>query len=128
MKNLITVMLATIFTVGISVAQERGGRQGQNRTPEEMAKLQVEHLTKELELNKGQQDSIYKYTLESSKEQRTLMQNSEGGDRQAIFEKMRALREKNSTKIKTFLNESQSAKYEELQKQMQQCRRPRNDN
>lgn len=127
MKKLITLVCAVVFMVGLSVAQERGGRPGagQNRTPEEMAKTQVERLTTELKLSQEQQDSIYKYTLEASKEQQALMQNS-GDDREAAFEKMRSIQEKNSGKIKTFLTDEQATKYDKLQSEMQQRRRPSN--
>ena len=113
MKNLLSLFFAMALTVGMSFAQERGSRQ--NRTPEEMAKMQVERLTEQLTLNKTQQDSVYKYALQASKEQRELMQNA-GDDRQAAFQKMQGLREANEKKIKSFLTADQVAKYEEILK------------
>ena len=58
MKKLLSLVAAGILLVGIANAQERGSRQ--NRSPEELAKIQVERLTTHLSLDKNQQDSIYK--------------------------------------------------------------------
>lgn len=113
MKNILSLAIAGILTIGISNAQERGPRQ--NRTPEEMAKMQVERLTEQLALSKTQQDSVYKYSLLASKDQRKLMETA-GDNREAAFEKMRAVREENSKKIKSFLTEDQVKKYDELEK------------
>lgn len=119
MKNLVSLLFATLMIVSISVAQERGPRQ--NRTPEEMAKMQVERLTEQLTLDKQQQDSIYKYSLLISKEQRELMQNA-GDNREAAFKKLQTLRESNDKKIKSFLSKDQLAKYEEYLKNRPQGR------
>lgn len=114
MKKLLTFAFATIFTIGLSVAQERGGRQGQNRSPEERAKMQVERLTKELELNKTQQDSIYNYFIQSMK--KSTMQ-------EVGSEQMKKSFEERNKKVKSFLTKDQVTKYEEMQKNMR-ARRP----
>lgn len=112
-------MFVAVLAISSSYAQERGPRQG--GTPEERTKMQVERLTKELNLSKAQQDSIYKYSLQTSKEQQELMKAA-GDDREAAREKMKPIREKSMAKIKSFLNEEQKTKYEDLQKQMQNRR------
>lgn len=113
MKSVITI-LALIFTLGIANAQQGGNRP--QRTPEEMAKMQLERLTSELNLNQSQQDSIHKHILATSVEQQNIFKNA-GDDREAAMKSMRELREKQSQKIKTFLNEEQVKKYDELAKQ-----------
>lgn len=107
MKTVLTLLIATICSISISVAQENGTRQ--NRTPEERAKMQVERLTKELELNKTQQDSIYNYFVQSGK-------TFQGQQKDINREKMQAAMQERNKKIKSFLTEKQSAQYEELQK------------
>jgi len=119
MKNIVSILVASLLIVGLTQAQERRNRQ--DRTVEEVATSEVERLTKELSLNKGQQDSIYKYTLLSGKEQRLIMQNN-GSNREANFEKFRSIREANILKIKSFLNDEQLKKYDELQKNRPQRR------
>lgn len=114
MKSLITI-LAFVLTLGFANAQQEGGNR-QQRSPEEMAKMQTERLTKELTLSKTQQDSIHKYILATSKEQQKLFSNA-GENREAAMTAIRSLREKQTQKIKTFLNEEQIKKYDELAKQ-----------
>lgn len=123
MKNLFGLLIAGLLTIGTSNAQD-GARQ--NRTAEEMAKMQVERLTEQLTLNKSQQDSVYKYVLLASKEQKKVMKNA-GDDREAAFEKMGKMRAENSTKIKTFLTADQVKKYEELEKSRPQRGNRRNN-
>lgn len=112
MKKIMSLIAAGIITIGLSYAQPGGG-QFQNRTPEEMAKMQVERLKESLSLTKAQQDSIYKYTLAISKDQRKLMESA-GDNREAAFEKMSSLREANDKKIKSFLTADQIKKYDEM--------------
>ncbi|MCA5005390.1 hypothetical protein [Sphingobacterium bovistauri] len=113
MKSLISI-LALVLSLGLANAQQGGNRP--QRTPEEMAKMQMERLTKELNLSQTQQDSIQKYILSTSKEQQKIFREA-GDNREAAMKSMQALREKQSLKVKTFLNEEQSKKYDELAKQ-----------
>ena len=103
MKKLLSLVAAGILLVGIANAQERGSRQ--NRSPEELAKMQVERLTTHLSLDKNQQDSIYKYALIAGKEQRQLMEAA-GDNREAALEKIRSKRENKEKIIKTILNDN----------------------
>lgn len=111
MKKLLSLVAAGILLVGIANAQERGSRQ--NRSPEELAKMQVERLTTHLSLDKNQQDSIYKYALIAGKEQRQLMEAA-GDNREAALEKIRSKRADNEKIIKSFLTDDQQKKYEEF--------------
>lgn len=117
MKNLINLVIAGALSISLSYAQDQGQRQ--NRTPEEMTKMQIERLSESLALNKNQQDSIYKYTLIANLEQRKLMESA-GDNREAGFEKIRSMRENNNKIIKTFLTSDQAKKYEELTKNRRQ--------
>jgi len=113
MKSLITI-LTLVLSLGLASAQQGGTRQ--QRSPEEMAKAQTERLTKELNLSQSQQDSIHKHILASSKEQQKIFKDA-GDDRETAMKGMQALRQKQAQKIKTFLNEEQIKKYDELAKQ-----------
>src|SRR5690606_13086758 len=106
MKNLMLVLVAIFLSASATVAQERGNRQGpgQNRTPEERAKAEVERLSTALTLDQNQRDSIYKYSLEQTKEQQSLFQQGDG-DREKRIEQMRSSRAKYDTKIKSLLTE-----------------------
>lgn len=113
MKNLITI-LALVLTIGLANAQQ--GTPRQQRSPEEMAKMQTKRLTEALNLSQVQQDSIHKHILAISVEQREIFKNA-GDNREEAMKSIDALREKQSKKIKTFLNEEQIKKYDEFSKQ-----------
>ncbi len=113
MKNLITI-LALVLTIGFANAQQGGPRQ--QRNPEEMAKMQIERLTKELNLSQSQQDSIHKHILVFSAEQQKVFREA-GDNREEAMKSFQAIRDKQSAKIKTFLNEEQIKKYDELAQQ-----------
>lgn len=121
MKRITLFMFAMLCAVAVSVAQERGDRQGQgqNRNPEEMVKNRVERLSKELSLTAVQQDSISNYLLGQAKS----LAAARGSGQQEGRENFRAVMEKQNTKIKSFLNKDQVKKFEELQVE-QQRRRP----
>lgn len=122
MKRIALFMFAMLCAVAVSVAQERGDRQGQgqNRNPEEMVKNRVERLSKELSLSAVQQDSISNYLLGQAK---SLAAARGAGQQEGGRENFRAVMEKQNTKIKSFLNKDQVKKFEELQAE-QQRRRP----
>ncbi|MBE8721446.1 hypothetical protein C4F40_12010 [Sphingobacterium sp. Ka21] len=127
MKNLMLVLVAIFLSASAAIAQERGNRQGpgQNRTPEERAKAEVERLNTALSLDQSQRDSIYTYSLQQSTAQQALFQQGDG-DRDKRIEKMRSFREKYDTKLKSILTEEQIKKYEEIQKERSQRRSSRN--
>lgn len=118
MKNIMILIAAGLLSIASAHAQERGGNRP-NRNPEEMAKMQVERLTKQLSLDQKQQDSILKYTIIATQEQRKIMEEA-NSDREATGKKMRALREQNTTKLKSFLTDDQIKKYDEMIKNRQQ--------
>lgn len=101
---LLTFMLATT----VIVAQNR-----QNSTPEEMAKQQTEQIKEKCDLDKAQEKKVYEVSLKSGKEMakmRDEMRN--GGDRDAMREKMMKLRDEQNKEMKKILSEDQYKKYE----------------
>lgn len=117
MKTLFTFLVVGILAIGTSFAQEKGTRQ--NRTPEERAKMQVERLTKELNLNQSQQDSIYNFFIQSQTDFRNQ-------SKETNHEKMKEEMEMRNNRIKSFLTDEQKTKYEELQKTQRRSRTPQN--
>ncbi|WP_140936996.1 hypothetical protein [Sphingobacterium lumbrici] len=128
MKNLMLVLVAIFLSASVTIAQERGNRQGtvQNRTPEERAKAEVERLGTLLNLDQTQRDSIYKYSLKQTTELQALFQQGDG-DRDKRMEQIKSYRDKYDTKIKSFLTGDQIKKYEEVQKERSQRRQPRKE-
>jgi hypothetical protein len=107
MKKKILMAVACLFLSATGVfAQQR-----QQRSPEEQAKMRVEHLDKLLSLNQTQKDSIYNLTL-SQAQQRAALRN-DGGDRKASMEKFKQLQEIQTTKIKSWLTPDQAMLFAE---------------
>jgi DNA gyrase/topoisomerase IV subunit A len=114
MKKKILMAVACLFLSATGVfAQQR-----QQRSPEEQAKMRVEHLDKLLSLNQTQKDSIYNLTL-SQAQQRAALRN-DGGDRKASMEKFKQLQEIQTTKIKSWLTPDQAKLFDEQQEKMKE--------
>lgn len=105
-------MVALLIAVGLSFAQQRGGRGF--ASPEENAKRVTERLEKELKLSAVQKDSVYAYALEQGKAMRQALQDNQYGDRQQMMAKMRELRDQTDRKILAVLNDDQKKTYEKI--------------
>ncbi len=114
MKNFLFTAIIMCFVVTLSKAQDRPNRQNMP-SPEERAKRMIEHLDKELKLTKVQKDSITKWNTSFSKEQQALFSDDKES-REKRMEKFRAVREKQTAKIKSILTPEQAKKYDELNK------------
>lgn len=116
MKILKTFIICLL--VGISwgaSAQEGAGRGNfQNMSAEERAKSTVERLTKELSLEKAQQDSIYVLSLEQANVDKAAFESA-NGDREKIRSVMQQNRATYNTKVKKFLTDEQIKKYDKLE-------------
>ncbi|WP_293955890.1 MULTISPECIES: hypothetical protein [unclassified Sphingobacterium] len=115
MKKKILMAVACLFlsATGVVFAQQR-----QQRSPEEQAKMRVEHLDKLLSLNQTQKDSIYNLTLSQAQQRATL--RNDGGDRKANMEKFKQLQEMQAAKIKSWLTPEQVKLFDEQQEKMKE--------
>ncbi len=73
-------------------------------TPEEIAKKKTDKMTKTLELNKSQQESMYAINLKHANEQAILK-----AERNALKAKYKAEREAYKTSLEEILNDEQKA-------------------
>jgi len=126
MKNLFLTAIALCLGITLSMAQDRPQR-GEMPSPEERAKKMIEHLDKELKLTQEQKDSITVWNVGFAKEQQELFKN-ESESREEKMEKMKTIREAQSTKIKSILTPEQITKYEEMSKRMQERKPVKNNN
>ncbi|WP_158656032.1 hypothetical protein [Sphingobacterium sp. HMA12] len=120
-KKTLMVISGLLLATTVAFAQQR-----QQRSPEEQAKMRVEHLDKLLTLNQVQKDSIYNLTL-SQAQQRATMKN-DGGDRKANMEKFKQLQEAQATKIKSWLTPDQIKLFDEQQEKMKDRMSKRSSN
>lgn len=108
MKKLGFLIVAIVLGTTISMAQQ-GPR---NMNPEDMAKRQTDQIKEAVGLNNDQEKKVYDLNLEMSKKMQAMFQENQGGDRQAMREKMMTLREDQNEKMKGILTADQWTKYE----------------
>ena len=110
MKKFGFLMLAAMFFATVAMAQPGGQR---NFDPKEMAKRQTEELTKELGLNKDQAKKVLELNTKSMEKMSEMRgQMRDGGNREAMREKMQKQREEQNAEMKKILTEDQYKKYE----------------
>ncbi len=109
MKKLGFLFVAIVLGTTLSMAQPQGPR---NMNPEDMAKRQTEQIKEAVGLNSDQEKKVYDLSLEMSKKMRTMFQENQGGDREAMREKMTTLRGEQNKKMKEILTADQWSKYE----------------
>ena len=109
MKKLGFLFVVIVLGTSLSMAQPQGQR---NMNPEDMAKRQTEQIKEAVGLNSDQEKIVYDLNLESSKKMQALFQENQGGDREAMREKMNVLREEQNEKMKGILTADQWSKYE----------------
>jgi hypothetical protein len=96
-----------------------GGMGGGNFDPQAMLDRQMEELKESLELSDDQEKQVREIItagFETMRKAREEMQDG-GGDREAMREKMQAMREEQTQKIKAVLSEDQFTKYEKIQQE-----------
>ncbi|OOG18260.1 hypothetical protein BWD42_13450 [Sphingobacterium sp. CZ-UAM] len=120
-KKTLMVISGLLLATTVSFAQQR-----QQRSPEEQAKMRVEHLDKLLTLNQVQKDSIYNLTLSQAQQRAAI--KSDGGDRKANMEKFKQLQEAQATKIKSWLTPDQVKLFDEQQEKMKERMKKRSEN
>lgn len=130
MKKLILIAIAFIGLQATAQQKRQGlnsherGQRMMNLSAEEMATLQTKKMTLHLDLNKSQQDDIYKINLENATLRKTFMEarkaKKEAGnaERPSKEERLKMMNAKldhqiaNKAKVKKILNEEQYTKWE----------------
>ncbi|MGE8242828.1 hypothetical protein D3C87_632020 [compost metagenome] len=120
-KKTLMVISGLLLVTTVAFAQQR-----QQRSPEDQAKMRVEHLDKLLTLNQVQKDSIYNLTLGQAQQRAAI--KSDGGDRKANMEKYKQLQEAQATKIKSWLTPDQVKLFDEQQEKMKDRMKKRSEN
>jgi hypothetical protein len=95
-----------------------GGMGGGNFDPAAFVDRQMEELKSGLELSDDQEKQVREIItagFETMRKAREGMQD--GGDREAMREKMQQMREEQTQKIKAVLSEEQFTKYEQIQQE-----------
>lgn len=142
MKKFGIILLAFLFSTGISIAQERGagqrpskaaettgqGQRGdrQNMNPEEMLKRQTARLVEELKLNKDQETkvtAINKKYWDKQSADWAKMREASDEERQKMRESMRTIQAAKDKEIKAVLTADQVKLYDDMLKRREEMRR-----
>jgi protein CpxP len=107
--GLFTAAQATTMASFPGLGMRRHGR-GQMPSVDD----QVKRMTKQLGLNDDQQQKL-RPILEDQRQQMQQLRNDSSLSKDEKFSKMRDMHEKASSEIKTFLNDSQQKKFDEIQ-------------
>jgi len=114
-------LILALFAGTVTLSQAQPG--GQQRTPEERAKMQVSRLPETLKLTADQKTKIESIFLSQAKSMDSL-RTAGGGDREAMFAKLAPIRQETDKKISAILDEDQkkafAAYQEEARKRMGQ--------
>ena len=108
------VMAATSMAQGFG-----GGMGGQQMSPEERAKQQTAQIKEAVGLNADQEKKVLDLQVEQGKKQSKMFEEMQGGggDMEGMREKMTAMREETSKKLKEILTADQWTKYEKWQEE-----------
>ncbi len=117
------MFLIAVFA-GTTFLSAQPGQDRRSFDPETMAKRQTEQLKELLDLNKDQEKKVYDLNLETSKQMRALREENRnsGSGFEGMREKMGEIREKQETKMKGILSESQWKKYQKYLEERRQQR------
>jgi Spy/CpxP family protein refolding chaperone len=92
-----------------------GGMGGGNFDPAAFVDRQMEELKEGLQLSDEQEKQVREIITAGFETMRQAREEMQDGDREAMREKMQAMREEQTQKIKAVLSEEQFAKYEQIQ-------------
>lgn len=92
-----------------------GGMGGGNFDPAAFVDRQMEELKEGLDLSRDQEKEVREIITAGFETMRNAREEMQDGDREAMREKMQAMREEQTQKIKAVLSEEQFAKYEQIQ-------------
>jgi periplasmic protein CpxP/Spy len=116
MKKLMMICGLLLGVIGFAQAQQGegrpgggpGGRMGMN--PE----ARVKQLDEKLKLSDDQKTKLTAIFTEQGEAQKKLREEGQGGDRQAMMEKMQKMRTDVETKINAVLNDEQKKTYKAM--------------
>lgn len=116
MKKAFLVLALLAGSISFSNAQQGGFQQ---RSPEERAKFQTERISERLKLTADQKTKVEAIFLSQNKSMDSLRTAAgQGGDRQAMFQKMQPIREQNDKKIVALLTDDQKKAFATYQEEM----------
>lgn len=112
MKKLMMICGLMLGIAGFAQAQQGGGR-GMMMKPEE----RVKQLDEKLKLSDDQKTKLTSVFTEQAESMKKMREEMQGGDRDAMREKIQKFRADGDAKVSAVLNEEQKKTYEAWQKE-----------
>ncbi|MDY0906787.1 hypothetical protein [Pedobacter sp. CFBP9032] len=112
MKKLMMICGLMLGIAGFAQAQQGGGR-GMMMKPEE----RVKQLDEKLKLSDDQKTKLTSVFTEQAKSMKKMREEMQGGDRDAMREKIQKFRADGDAKVSVVLNDEQKKTYEAWQKE-----------
>ena len=103
-------MIALLLLIGGTVCAQNQG--GQQRTPEERAKMQAEAVKTALTLTDDQTAKVTAILLGVRKQMDSLRTANQGGDMSAMMSAMKPINDARDAKIKAILTPEQATQFE----------------
>ena len=124
MKKLMMICALLFSVITYANAQQGGGRGGMMMKPED----RVKQLDEKLKLNDEQKTKLTTVFTEQAEAMKKMREEAQGGDRDAMREKMQKFRADWDVKVNAVLTEDQKKRYKtwqdeqraEMQKRMQE--------
>ncbi|MFD2288429.1 hypothetical protein GJU39_04020 [Pedobacter petrophilus] len=113
MKKLMMICGLMLGIAGFAQAQQGGGRGGMMMKPEE----RVKQLDEKLKLSDEQKTKLTTVFTEQAESMKKMREEMQGGDREAMREKMQKFRADNDVKVNAVLTDDQKKTYETWQKE-----------
>ena len=119
-KLLFLMMLATISLT--SFAQEQGGRQRRNFTPEEMATRRADRVKEATGMNDEQYQKVYDLYFKQAQETQAKMKEAQEKGERPQFDRdaMQKQEEANNAALKEILTEEQFEAFSKMQQERRQ--------
>jgi len=112
MKKLLMICGLMLGIAGFAQAQQGGGR-GMMMKPEE----RVKQLDEKLKLSDDQKTKLTAVFTEQAESMKKMREEMQGGDRDAMREKIQKFRAENDVKVSAILTDDQKKTYEVWQKE-----------
>jgi protein CpxP len=112
MKKLLMICGLMLGIAGFAQAQQGGGR-GMMMKPEE----RVKQLDEKLKLSEEQKTKLTAVFTEQAESMKKMREEMQGGDRDAMREKIQKFRAENDVKVSAILTDDQKKTYEVWQKE-----------
>lgn len=119
MRKFMLAAFAILFACTTSMAQEGGLAAKSKKTPEERAESFTRRMTKELALDKPQQERVKQINLDRFKNLEEA-RNANSADKKEVARKVKSINDDYAATLKGILNADQFTKFQQMKEDMKE--------